>query len=559
MRTICLCITIAIAIAFPSVARSMQRSESQFVAPNNENADKLSAENNESTKRSRENAAVSSVERELEFPYTGRVIVQTARILSGPGERHYVCEELPKGAEVEVYRHDPDGWCAIRPLVDSFSLIPASSVEVVSNDLARITEVRAKVWVGTSVESQAEPLWQVALPKDDQVRLIAKVRFKQADGEELWYKIAPPAGEFRWIHIDDFEVLPTPAEQDFPSTNAKPFGAQDVDSSSAKIGESPSQDIVAADVKAASQENSDDQTTSAKNSQPKARNGWRPIDADALASPDMQDRSFDRESNEDPDDLTKNRDQSFTQATYTPRDEEASSEGLPPQDDSTEQVPADFRSLYRKAELALSLEVLKTNSEEWNLKPLRKQAVSLARIAESTEEKNQIAEFAKKLDSFTALQWDRHGAPGRDNLDNDRQVDRASLDQPEETSSFADELESAMKETEANLKAKVELTLDQDDGEIGAGAIDEAPKADLLYDGSGILNRLYSNEGKGPAIYVLQDENGKILKTVTPAPGYNLNRYLKQSVGIVGRRGFNQKLKTPHVTAERVILLERMK
>ena len=63
--------------------------------------------------------------------------------------------------------------------------------------------------------------------------------------------------------------------------------------------------------------------------------------------------------------------------------------------------------------------------------------------------------------------------------------------------------------------------------------------------------------GSVDSTFVLQDENGKITHHIQPAPGLNLNRYVRSRVGIMGPRGFNQQLGLNHVTAERIIVLEK--
>ena len=45
---------------------------------------------------------------------------------SGPGKNYYPTDKLHKGEKVEIYRHDPGGWCAIKPPRQSFSWVSAS-------------------------------------------------------------------------------------------------------------------------------------------------------------------------------------------------------------------------------------------------------------------------------------------------------------------------------------------------------------------------------------------------------------------------------------------------
>jgi hypothetical protein len=76
------------------------------------------------------------------------------------------------------------------------------------------------------------------------------------------------------------------------------------------------------------------------------------------------------------------------------------------------------------------------------------------------------------------------------------------------------------------------------------------------FDAHGWLNELVRNGGRGQTSYVLQDDAGKITHVITPAPGVNLNRYLKAKVGLVGQKGFHQQFGLNHVTAERVVRLD---
>ena len=80
--------------------------------------------------------------------------------------------------------------------------------------------------------------------------------------------------------------------------------------------------------------------------------------------------------------------------------------------------------------------------------------------------------------------------------------------------------------------------------------------ADPRYDGMGWLKPVISR-AKPAAPFALVDAEGKPLCFVTPSPGLNLTRYVNKQVGVYGRRGFLETLKTPHVTAERVIDLDR--
>lgn len=78
----------------------------------------------------------------------------------------------------------------------------------------------------------------------------------------------------------------------------------------------------------------------------------------------------------------------------------------------------------------------------------------------------------------------------------------------------------------------------------------------VRYDGSGWLVPVHSTKQTAPP-YALLDAEGEVLQYVSPAPGLNLHRYVRKQVGLFGHRGYQQSLKKPHLTAERVVDLKR--
>ena len=144
----------------------------------------------------------------IEFPYQALVAKDNALVRSGPGKVHYGTQKLPAGQVVEVYRHDPDGWCAIRPVEGSFSIIPASTVEITSEGVGEIKMAGTTPFVGTKLGTVEKPLWQVKLREKEKVSLIGQLSWPNPEGHStIWYQIKPPAGEFRWINISNLESL----------------------------------------------------------------------------------------------------------------------------------------------------------------------------------------------------------------------------------------------------------------------------------------------------------------------------------------------------------------
>ena len=141
-----------------------------------------------------------------QFPYKAQVIKQNAYARSGPGFEYYPTDLLPPGQMVEVYRHDPGGWCAIRPPEGSFSWVLARQIEITPDGLGRAKEDQVPVVVGSRLKNLHDVV-QVYLKQGELVELLEEQPPGRSEGKGLWYKIAPPSGEFRWIWSQDIAPL----------------------------------------------------------------------------------------------------------------------------------------------------------------------------------------------------------------------------------------------------------------------------------------------------------------------------------------------------------------
>jgi SH3-like domain-containing protein len=130
-------------------------------------------------------------------PYLAYISSDDVYVRSGPGKNYYPTAKMKRGEQVEVYRRDPGGWYAIRPPRQSFSWVSARQVDPAEKSLGVVNTERAVARVG-SIFSDVRDVIQVRLNRGERVELIE--REPVADGK--WYKIAPPAGEFRWVHKD---------------------------------------------------------------------------------------------------------------------------------------------------------------------------------------------------------------------------------------------------------------------------------------------------------------------------------------------------------------------
>ncbi len=147
---------------------------------------------------------------ERQFPYTAYANSDDVYIRSGPGKNYYPTEKLSRGEAVEIYRHDPGGWYAIRPPHGSFSWVPARLLQPTSGHLATVNGDRVVSRVGSRF-SDVRDVIQVRLDRGEEVEIIEIKSLMTGGQSEQWCKIAPPAGEFRWVFgkfVD--EVAPAP-------------------------------------------------------------------------------------------------------------------------------------------------------------------------------------------------------------------------------------------------------------------------------------------------------------------------------------------------------------
>jgi uncharacterized protein YgiM (DUF1202 family) len=141
------------------------------------------------------NAAVSE---EVTFPYKAYVTSSEVYVRSGPGKNYYPTSKLEAGAEVEVYRHDPGGWYAIRPPEGNFTWLSGRYLESAQDGLAKVTAEEVAARVGSQF-SEIRDVIQVRLHKGETVEVLDKKQFGSGPEAGVWYKIAPPSGEFRWV------------------------------------------------------------------------------------------------------------------------------------------------------------------------------------------------------------------------------------------------------------------------------------------------------------------------------------------------------------------------
>jgi len=139
-----------------------------------------------------------SVGGQQNFPYKAYVIDNDVYYRSGPGKNYYPTGKLQAGDQVEVYRHDPGGWYAIRPPEGSFSWVSGRYLKLDGDGLAEVTGDRVAARVGSQF-SDIRDVIAVRLHRGEVVEVLDSEEIGSGAAAGTWYKIAPPSGEFRWV------------------------------------------------------------------------------------------------------------------------------------------------------------------------------------------------------------------------------------------------------------------------------------------------------------------------------------------------------------------------
>lgn len=508
--------------------------------------------------------------KQLKFPYQAFVLHDEASVHSGPGIVHYATEKLVQGSLVEVHREDPGGWCAIRPVDGSFSLIPEASLEIVGEGVGRIIEGGTQAWVGTKLGPVEKPLWQVKLRQDELVEVLGQVSWPSPEGHStIWYQISPPAGEFRWIRMSDIQL---PAEKiqvsDVWPDQVKSAPSSDLPQTVRSFNEivpvSPARDSITSPsaefplkngsqtfVQQATMQTEQPDTRSRVSDLVNVNRGWRhasrPIGfggdgsfGRGLGTGTASDGSLSNGKIENFHDDSAVGQQSriaFSDSNEIIRvasgDSRASSlaMNLDTARSSEENVlgtvsRTSSQSIGQKnsssrdlgdLELQLTREMVKQDPSDWSLEDLEIAANGIYRTTQNPNERLEAQRYLAKIANCKTIR-----ASFRDNVAESGTFTRHST-QP-----------------------------------IGTG-VDTDVELGTTYDAHGWLTEMVRNGGNSQTEYALQDANGKITHHILPAPGMNLRRYLKSHVGVIGRRGYHSQLKLDHVLAHRVVELEKPK
>ena len=176
--------------------------------------------------KNKRNQVPSYISVQHDKPRIRSVHANKAIIRSGPSDQYYATLTLAKGAVVEVYLETSDGWSGIRPPAGSHNWIPSNVAYLLpGGKTAEIIETETPAWIGSDSHEVTEFMWQTSLTKTQQIQVLGEEMQMSDDGKkQLWYRIAPPQGEFRWVkssQLSDSITVADPPSLATPMPNKK--------------------------------------------------------------------------------------------------------------------------------------------------------------------------------------------------------------------------------------------------------------------------------------------------------------------------------------------------
>ncbi len=447
-----------------------------------------------------------------------------APVHGGPDEIHYQTSHLEPEAEVEIYRLDPGRWCAIRPPVDSFSLVRAAAIESLdeASGIGTIAADDEQCWIGTMMGQVDEPMWQLKLKRGERVHVLGTIASTDDPTQAEWIQVAPPPGEFRWIRWSDLDE--SSQQRALEYFERRPGADTESEAKTILRRERPMPPAVPTEnfaspqvergvVTQARYDERDEPRKTAQSTQPNGK--WR--------QPQRR-RSF--------GDVSLSSASIANNVTpFVAPDPTRRMEATPPPSTATQtspQGPTIWPRPFQELDLRLSMEILKEPGQ-WQLDSIAADVMKTKQSAVPSDA--AIADhLLSKIRQFQSIQG---SAPRATANSGPAQIQGVVAVVGQEA---------------------IPLLRISPDPTTGTGA-----DYSKTFDAYGWLNELVRDEGMGQTTFVLQDDSGKITHLVAATPGLNLHRYLKTKIGIVGQKGFHQSMNLDHVTAERIVNLDTVR
>jgi Bacterial SH3 domain len=429
-----------------------------------------------------------------QFPYTAYANSDDVYVRSGPGKNYYPTDKLARGEPVEIYRHDPGGWYAIRPPRGSFSWVPARLLQPTKDHLAAVNGDRVVSRVGSRFSDVREVI-QVRLDRGEEVEILEMKTLTTGGQAEQWCKIAPPSGEFRWVFgkfVDD--------EQ--PAPGRRP--ADDRDRGVAERDSAPDRPV---------------RTVAARQSSRYYNGDVEPPDA-ADDETSVQQTSGARRDNRANDDAGTDREVGLTAASAPlPDGRKDGPSRLPAKPDKPAATAPAFQTEIDSIDLALSSMVVEEPTV-WKFDDLDRRAEKALDRAQTAVERGRARLLLDRIAKFEDI---------KRRADTVQQVQASTDRRNSQTVNVADTRPpSGLAQVEGNDR----------------------------FDASGRLINVVSQRPNAPP-YALVNADRVVMAFITPAPGVNLRPFINQQIGVSGQRGFIPELNKPHITALRVSALDQ--
>lgn len=449
------------------------------------------------------------------FPYSAYVRSDSADVYSGPADEFYATDRLPWGTKVEVFRHHSPEWVAVRPPEGSFSWVPADAVESTNDpSLVRVSHPGTTTRVGSRFSSNRQAEYIRLKPGEVLELLGRRVERVSSDRTEQWLKVAPVSGEYRWMRARDLSEHPPhdpPAEmlaEDSPLTRSAQLASferllDDTDATADDhlIPADPSVSPRPATTHAGSRNDA----------------GWQSRDANRTGRLATNDRS--RPSHPTTSQPLATADRADLPADLGPH----------------ESMDAEIDEL----DLRLST-IVAQPVETWELADVHDHLQRLLAAHRDPSRYERLQQLEKRIQRFMDVQQRYDdlllaGAPS---------AGRASRQPPRLPSNI-----------QAVRLAEYTEPHAPDDQPANSPNTPSRPGSSP-YDGQGWLMPVFTSRQDVPH-FALTDDQGHILQFVSAAPGLNLRRYQRRKVGVLGQKGYLAALQKPHLTASRVVLLDR--
>jgi hypothetical protein len=451
-----------------------------------------------------------------ECPYEATVRTSEVEVRSGPGQRYYVTGRVKQNEPVTVVRHDPGGWFMIVPPAGSFSYIDATVVRK-TGDATGVIELpaidapdakRAIVRIGSEFGDDYS-YYGRELAHGDEVRILGEKMLNTDQGAVRMYRIAPPPLEYRWVK-GDFIVA---VGETLPSTPLAGAFTQPVGGFAAAT---PAATTPATPV-------------------------TKPVETDPFAGPFR------------PQTAT-------TSATPT-----------------TLAAPPRAAAMVSGSKEALSqldlkyIELLQQTPEHWDLDTLVSDYKALQLYADG-EMAAQIDDRLANLESRRKV-WEDYQAFVR--LTTETSQRDAELQAMQSGGIQQVSFDPAVAGPQGTGVTPIGTTVPGDAGPTLGGVPPGAagpvpananpPAAPSVnpssqagtpgvpqFDGAGIVQRMQTGR-RGQFAYVLADPQGRVLSVLQAPPGLNLESYVGRSLGVVGQRFYDPRLRSDVINIRQVL------